>query len=248
MRNGSAVRHGVAGVDAKIQQNQFEFGGIDENGPKIFGEIGAHMDVASQRAVEQIAHTVKLGAKIDGLGLERLAASERQQLPAQRCAALGGLPHPFENPTAPRRISRPLDHRQAAQDDHEEVVEVVGDAAGQLADGFDFLGLTQLAFGFGQPGLIADAVGDVVDELERADNRAAAIAQRVELHLVGPTVPGGIAELLDEREFLAGQRPRPNGLHVGLVLRHDRTTGRACCRRPSAERQRCARIRWRWRG
>ena len=60
----------------------------------------------------------------------------------------------------------------------------MSDAARQLADGFDLLSLAQLTFGFGELGLIADALGDVIDELERANNRAAAIAQGVELHLV----------------------------------------------------------------
>ena len=40
------------------------------------------------------------------------------------------------------------------------------DAAGQLADSFDLLRLPKLTLGFREPGLIADAVGNVVDELE----------------------------------------------------------------------------------
>ena len=57
--------------------------GIDEHHPKIFGELRLYMHIAAQGAVQQIPHGGKLQAQIDGLGFERLATSEGQQLAAQ---------------------------------------------------------------------------------------------------------------------------------------------------------------------
>ena len=42
-------------------------------------------------------------------------------------------------------------------DDHEEIVEVVGDAAGEAADGFHFLGLAELVF---ENAALGDVFGD----------------------------------------------------------------------------------------
>ena len=72
----AAVRHGVSRIDAEVEQNQLEFRRIDQNGPKVVREVSAHMDVAPQGAIEQIAHRVELGAKIDRLGLKRLTPGE----------------------------------------------------------------------------------------------------------------------------------------------------------------------------
>src|ERR1700721_2378792 len=47
-------------------------------------------------------------------------------------------------------------------------------AASQLPDRFDLLSLPQLALSFSEFGLIAYPLGDVVDELERADQHAVA--------------------------------------------------------------------------
>ena len=51
-----------------------------------------------------------------------------------------------ERAEAPERAAAGQQQRGMAVDDGEDVVEIVGDAAGELADGFHFLGLAQLLF------------------------------------------------------------------------------------------------------
>ncbi len=111
-----------------------------------------------------------------------------------------------------------LEQLQAAREHRQQVVEVVRDAAGQLAERFHLLRLAQRRLGVPQPLLIAQALGDVVDELVGADAVAVAIPQRVETHLVGAPVARRIAELFDRRELLAGQRPAPHRLHGALMV------------------------------
>ena len=136
-----------------------------------------------------------------------------------------------------------LEQLQAAREHREQVVEVVRDAAGQLAERFHLLRLPQRRLGLPQPLLIAQALGHVVDELVGADAVAVAIAQRVVAHLVGAPIARRIAELVDRRELLAGQRPAPHRLRRPPGARAAPRAARACCRRPWDGRRRCARIR-----
>src|SRR5262249_50035183 len=70
--------------------------------------------------------------------------------------------------------------------------------------------------------LIAQAFGDVVDELISADAPAVAIAEDVEPHFVPAPIAGPIAELADIRELLARQRAAPDSLNRGVMLRQMR--------------------------
>ena len=87
------------------------------------------------------------------LGLDELAAAEGEQLARQPGGALGGLRDLLRGT---RAGVVQIGHRQqrcVAVDDGEDVVEIVRDAAGELADGLHFLRLAQL---FLQPPLRRD--------------------------------------------------------------------------------------------
>ena len=74
-----------------------------------------------------------------------LPAREGQQLLIQLGAAAHGLPGRIEQPANPWFVRHAAaQHVETAADDHQKVVEVVRDAAGQLADGLHLLGLPQL--------------------------------------------------------------------------------------------------------
>ena len=103
-----------------------------------------------------------------------------------------------------------LEQLQTAGEHGEQIVEVVRDAAGQLAERLHLLRLAQRRFGLAQPLLIAQALGDVIDELVGADAPAIAIPQRVETHLVGAPIARGIAELGDRGELLASEGAAPD--------------------------------------
>ena len=103
--------------------------------------------------------------RFDHLRLQRLAAGEGEQLAGQLGGALGAVKMAFFSRGSARAS---LGHRRAEQlevaaDHLQQVVEVVGDAAGELADRLHPLG-------FAQPLLGADPVGDVA---HRADQPVA---------------------------------------------------------------------------
>jgi hypothetical protein len=97
-----------------------------------------------------------------------------------------------------------LDQLQAVREHREQVVEVVRDAAGQLAERVHLLRLAQHAFGVAQPFLVAQPLGDVVDELVGAGCARRGIAQRVVAHLVRAPVATG-----DRRTRRSRRTPRP---------------------------------------
>ena len=84
------------------------------------------------------------------LRLEPLAARERQQLIGQLCAAFGGRAHIAEalrELAVDTRRGEPFFEKADIAEHHgEQIVEVVGDPGGELADGFEPLHLPQRRF------------------------------------------------------------------------------------------------------
>ncbi len=152
-------------------------------------------------------------------------------------AALRGLLHAVHQPPAARGVLLPVEHLQPPGDDHQKVVEVVSDAAGQLADGLDLLGLpqrllhagalrhlgAQLVVGglelhgaghhlglqrLGRPGLLAQEVADLVLAHPCADRRPNRAGQGDGLHR--PLEQRDVAQL--------GDQLLPPGRDGGLLL------------------------------
>ena len=69
---------------------------------------------------------------------------EGEQPLGQLGAELGGLLGLPENLALLRVLQPPLEHLEIAGDHREKIVEVMGDAAGELADGLHLLSLAQL--------------------------------------------------------------------------------------------------------
>ena len=82
-----------------------------------------------------------------------------------------------------------------AADDHQEIVEIVGDAAGQLAERLHLLRLGELLLRPLERGLRLPPLGDVARDLHEADERAHLVADRLdhdarpEQALVAPHAP-----------------------------------------------------------
>jgi hypothetical protein len=78
---------------------------------------------------------------------QRLAAPEREQPPGEIGAALGGGAHRLGE--RPQRVALDLvrQHVGIEQDRGQHVVEVVRNAAGELADRFHALGMRELRLG-----------------------------------------------------------------------------------------------------
>ena len=166
-RQLAAAGHGVAGIDRQVEDGRFELCGIDQDRPERIAQLDLQHDIAAEGAGQQLAGILHhLGNRHRGRG-ERLAPGEGEQVARQLGTAqrrLGGALDEFL-----RRFRQPgqlAEEIEIAQDDGEEVVEVMRHAAGQLADRLHLLRLLQLCRE-AQPfcfGLLLQ--GDVVDDGE----------------------------------------------------------------------------------
>ncbi len=112
-----------------------------------------------------------------------------------RTRALGRLHGPLDQPVLLRAAQRPaLEHVQDAHDGGEEVVEVVGHAPRELADHLHLLRLPELRLGLREARLGANPVGHVGGDLEGGGHAPLAVAQGVELQLIGAPVGARVAE------------------------------------------------------
>jgi hypothetical protein len=170
----AATRQGVPGIDAEVQYNEFEFTRTNLDGPQVRREAGLDLDVAPQRAVEQFAHGVDLRPNVDWLGPELLTARERQELAGERGSALDSLVHAVDQPlTTTDGIRLTVKHFEPARENLEQVVEVVGDTAGELANGLHLLRLAQLLGG-------APLLGDVTPLHNEVAWMAGAVENRLD--------------------------------------------------------------------
>ena len=162
---------------AQVQDRQLELAGVDLDGPQVGAEVHLDVDVPAERAVEHLAHALRWRREVDRLRIDRATAREREQMPRQPGAARDGAAHASKTRCRCSAGDVALEQLQTVGEHREQIVEVVRDAAGQLAERFHLLRLPKRLLGMPQPLLIAQALGDVVDELVRADAVAVAIAQ-----------------------------------------------------------------------
>ena len=191
--------------------------------------------VANQR--QQVAEH---RSEIDRVGLQHLLAAERQQLLRQRRGALGGAAN-LQRLIADRRLRRRvlLDHAGVAEDRGEHVVEVVRDAAGELADRLHLLGLGELPFELAL--LVLRAAARAArsskpgqrhrDQQHRGQRQ---LRQRRPLDLAGHQVVAG--RRCDHPGFVGGVELRPRMQRGGRPHRRGSTcpaARRGCARRPA---------------
>ena len=109
---------------------------------------------------------------------------------------------------------------RVAADDHQQIVEVVGDAAGQLAERFHLLRLGELLLRPLERGLRLPSLGDVAGDLHEADERADLVADRLdhdarpEQALVAPHAPA----FDDAFALVGGELERARRLAALLLL------------------------------
>ena len=105
-------------------------------------------DVAADRAVQQFPHVFDQRRQVDGLDLELLTAGESQQALRQRRATPRALQRGLDEPQGLGIVGEVLAQQvEISHHRHQQVVEIMRDAAGQLADRLEFLRLPQLFLG-----------------------------------------------------------------------------------------------------
>ena len=149
-RHLAAARHGVAGVDRQIDQRIFQLVGVHMGAPQAARQHGFQRYGFTERPAQQLAGCGNQLVGVDGFRVERLLPCEGEQ-PA---GELGGAPHAFDAKVLAAGDARHRrravqggelapDHVEPALHDGEQIVEIVGDAAGELADRLHLLRLAQ---------------------------------------------------------------------------------------------------------
>ncbi len=129
------IGHRRGGVDAKVEDRRFEKAGIERDGGLVVAEIDVKLAVGADGVAQHRQHLGDEGFDVDPFGTQLLPARECQHLADEFLAALaGGTAHADQ--FTDLRILRQLAVHQveAADDDGEDVVEVVRYAAGHLAE------------------------------------------------------------------------------------------------------------------
>ena len=142
--------------------------------------------------------------RLEGLDIVLAAAGERQQLRGQLGGAAGAL---FDGVHRPEKRMVVVDvgfqPRGVAQDATQDVVEIVGDAAGQQADGFHFLRLDE-------PLLQQLALGDIAHVFDHPGQFAVPVEEREGMQFQ----PAPLAIVADQRHDVhlgSALAQRPNG-------------------------------------
>jgi len=108
--------------------------------PEAFADEGFLANRLAQRAADQLMHAAQQAAQVRHQRFQRLAPRKGQQLRRQLGAPLDGRGSRIE---AAGRLGivghRQFQQLQIAGNDLQDVIEIVGHAARQLADRFQFL-------------------------------------------------------------------------------------------------------------
>ncbi len=136
--------HRVTGVDREIEDGVFELARIDGSIPQTAGDDRFDFNRLADRPAQKIVHSGKKLAEMHHLRLKRLAAAKRQQLACELSAAADTRER-IGDPALRLLVSYDIFCQEidVAGNDLQQVVEVVGDTAGQLADRLHLLGLLQ---------------------------------------------------------------------------------------------------------
>jgi len=149
---------------SQIEHRIGQLAGIHPDVPDRRIDHGFQSNARSQGAVQQFGDFPQLLARGQQAWLQGLLAGKRQQAASQIGAAPSGVHRRVPGSIQVRIVPQPLfQHGQIAQDDGQEVVEIMGDAAGELTDRLQFLRLVQ-----GHLGL--PVFGQVLVEHETADH------------------------------------------------------------------------------
>ena len=194
-----AIRHRVAGVDAEVEQRILELARIDQHRPQPARGHHFEGDRRADGAAEQILHAHHQPVHVGGLRVQGLAPREGEQAVGQRRRALGGTLRGVDVAVDlgdPPLREAGLQQFERAGDAGEQIVEVMGEPAGELAHRLHLLALAQGLLGSHQLGgascdlllqacverlqlrLGAQLALDVARLDHRADRHAALVADR----------------------------------------------------------------------
>ena len=141
----AALGHGIARVDGEIEQHLLHHAGISLHQGRLRKVIQLQRDVLAENARQHFGHVRDDFIQVEAARLHDLAAAESEQLARQGGGAFGGLGHLLGRAGGDTgEGAAGHEERSMAMNDGENIVEIMSDAARELADGLHFLRLTQL--------------------------------------------------------------------------------------------------------
>ena len=221
-RHGAAAGHGVAGVDDQVQQGAFDLVHVGTDRPQRLLQPALQPDRLADRPAQQIPQPHHQRVQVGALRLQRLAPGEGQQAPGQGGGTIHrGARGDGEGHDVGAAGFQPLfDQLQAAADRLQQVVEVVGHPAGQLADRLHLLRLGQGLARLVQRLLGLAALGDVAGDLGESAQDPGLVADGVDDD-AGPEAGAVLAHapaLRLEPALVQGGGERPLRHSGGAVL------------------------------
>ena len=146
-REAAPLGHGVARVHHQVRHHLLDLARVNAN-PGRDGLAGdGHHDVFADHPAQHRLDLAERGVEVDDLRLQHLAAAEREHLLREVGRAHGGAGNLFGIGAAfILGIERGQHDLGVADDRRQQVVEVVGDAAGETAHGLHLLRVAQLLF------------------------------------------------------------------------------------------------------
>ena len=164
--DGSALGHGVAGVDDEVHDGAVELGWVDHGASAVVAEEDLEFEALAEDSVEEGAEGAEELVGADAFGAEGGASGVGQELAGELGASDGGVEGWGEDVLElVAGIEDVLGFFEVEDDDGEEVVEVVSDSAGELAEGAEGFVAEEDLFG-------AFVVGDVLAVSEEFDDVA----------------------------------------------------------------------------
>ena len=144
----AAGRHGVARIDREIENDELDLRRIDLCGPEPVGQTQIHPYRPAEGTLQQVLHACHHRVQVHCTGQQGLSTCERKQVSRQRCATHRRCPGGSKTFIRARlqRAGR-LDKVDVADHHGQQVVEVVRDAACELANRLKPLSLVQRCFG-----------------------------------------------------------------------------------------------------
>jgi hypothetical protein len=158
-RQPATVRHRVPGVDHQVDQHLLELAVVGQHPAEPGVQVQDQLGPPAQGAAEQVGEPVDHFVQVEHLRLRLLGPRVGEQLPGQRRGPVGGVLQLVEILADLAPLGRAsfaghllVHERGVAGDDREQVVEVMGYPARQLAQAFQPLRLADLAFQLGPVG------------------------------------------------------------------------------------------------
>ena len=145
-RQRAAVRHRVAGIDGEVDDHLLELVEVGLDRPEVAAVHELQLDLLAEQPLQQDREVRQHVAERQHLRPQRLPAREGEQLPHQAGGAVGVLLDVHD--VLEGRVARPVVGEQEvgeADDRRQHIVEVVRDAAGELADRLHLLALARTA-------------------------------------------------------------------------------------------------------